>query len=114
HLMLANTTITTEYGEPGEYHGQSGSFGPNGEIGGQLYWIREYNEAGNELHKYAQTHPFLNYLKDHPGAITAWVGGHSHIHTLKSKIDDLGIRVRIYGDSFIGVGALMDSHAGGK
>jgi len=114
HLMLANTTITTEDGEPGEYHGQSGSLGPNGEIGGQLYWIREYNEVGNELHQYAQTRPFLNYLKDHPGAITAWVGGHSHIHTPKSKINERGIHVRKYEVSFISVGALTDSHAGGK
>lgn len=113
HHMPALTTITTEDGEPGEFHGKSGSVGPNGEIGGQLYWIREYNKEGKEINQYAQTRPFINYLKDNPGAIAAWVGGHSHIHTSDQEINGRGIHVRKYGVSFISIGAITDSHAPG-
>jgi hypothetical protein len=113
HHMPAFTTITTDDGEPGNYHGKSGSVGPRGETGGQLYWIREYNQAGEEVNQYAQTRPFLNYLKDHPGTIAAWLGGHTHIHTPESSINGRGIHVRKYGVTFISVGALTNSHAGG-
>jgi hypothetical protein len=113
HHMPAFTTITTEDGEPGEYHGKSGSVGPNGETGGQLYWIREYSQEGKEVNQYAQTRPFLNYLRDHPGAIAAWIGGHTHIHAPESEINGRGMHVRKYDVTFISVGALTDSHAGG-
>lgn len=113
HLLPANTTITTDDGEPGAYHGKSGSLGPKGEIGGQLYWLREYGEEGEEINQYAQTRPFLNYLQDHPGAIAAWIGGHSHIHGPDAIINGRGISVRKYGVNFLSVGALTDSHAGG-
>jgi hypothetical protein len=113
HHMPAFTTISTDNGEPGNYHGKSGSVGPHGEMGGQLYWIREYDQDGKEVNQYAQTHPFMNYLKDHPGAIAAWVGGHTHIHNPENSINGRGIHVRKYGVTFISVGALTDSHAGG-
>lgn len=112
HLMPANTTITTDDGEPGEYHGASGSVGPNGETGGQLYWIREFDDEGKEINQYAQTRPFMNYLKDHPGAIAAWVGGHTHIDSPEAEINGHGIYATKYGVTFISVGALTDSHAG--
>ena len=113
HHMPAHTTITTDDGEPGNYHGKSGSMGPHGETGGQLYWIREYNQKGEEINQYAQTRPFLNYLQDHPGAIAAWIGGHTHIHTPESSVNGRGPHVRKYGVTFISIGALTDSHAGG-
>jgi|GEM_PF-1417555 len=113
HHMPKLTTITTEDGEPGQYHGKSGSMGPEGETGGQLYWIREYNKEGKEINQYAQTRPFLDYLKDHPGAIAAWIGGHSHIHTPHSEINGRGLQVKKYGVNFISIGALTDSHAQG-
>lgn len=114
HHMLAFTTTTTEDGEPGEYHGKSGSMGPNGETGGQLYWVREYDQKGVEINQYAQTRPFEDYLKDHPGAIAAWIGGHSHIHTPESKTSDFrGIQINKYGVNFISIGALTTSHQPG-
>ncbi len=113
HLLPVNTTISTENGEAGDYHGKSGSIGPNGEIGGQLYWIREYDRQGKEINQYAQTRPFLNYLRDHPGAIAAWIGGHTHIDSPEAMINGRGISVRKYGVTFLSVGALTDSHAGG-
>jgi hypothetical protein len=113
HNLPAFTTITTDDGEPGNFHGKSGSMGPNGEVGGQLYWIREYNQAGEEVNQYAQTRPFTNYLRDHPGAIAAWVGGHTHVHHPEDSIHGRGIQVRKYGVTFISIGALTDSHAGG-
>jgi hypothetical protein len=113
HHMPAFTTITTDDGEPGNFHGRSGSVGPRGETGGQLYWIREYNQEGVEINQYAQTRPFINYLKDHPGSIAAWVGGHTHIHHPENSINGRGLHVRKYGVTFISIGALTDSHAGG-
>jgi hypothetical protein len=110
HLLPRNTTITTDDGEPGDYHGSSGSLGPNGEVGGQLYWIREYDESGTEIMQYAQTRPFLNYLADHPGAIDLYIGGHSHITEPDASINGRGLSGRKYGVSFISVGAITTSH----
>lgn len=112
HLLPRNTTITTDDGDPGNYHGSTGSIGPNGRIGGQLYWLREYDESGSEIFQYAQTRPFLDYLQDHPGAISMWLGGHSHIGSPEEVINGRGIYVRKYGVTFISVGALTDSHGG--
>ena len=114
HLLPRNTTITTDDGEPGNFHGPSGSMGPNGEIGGQLYWIREYNTLGEEIFQYAQTRPFLDYLQDHPGAIAAWIGGHTHVDSPEQAINGRGISVRKHDVTFISVGALTDSHGGGN
>lgn len=121
HLMPMNTTIATKAGEverdsgkPYPYHGNSGSVGPDGEIGGQLYWIREYNDQGKEINQYAQTRPFLNYLKDHPGAIAAWVGGHTHVNSPETTTNGRGIYVRKYDVTFISAGALTDSHGEGN
>ena len=112
HLLPRNTTVTTDDGDPGNYHGSSGSVGPNGKIGGQLYWIREYDESGAEIFQYAQTRPFLDYLQDHPGAIAVWIGGHSHIGSPEEVINGRGIYVRKYEVTFLSVGALTDSHGG--
>jgi hypothetical protein len=112
HLLPRNTTITTDDGEPGNYHGPSGSIGPNGEIGGQLYWIREYNDAGVEVRQYAQTRPFSDYLRDHPGAISVWIGGHSHVGSPEEVINGRGIYARKYDVTFLSVGALTKTHAG--
>jgi len=114
HLLPRNTTITTDDGDPGEFHGPSGSVGPNGEIGGQLYWIREYDENTNEVMQYCQTRPFLDYLRDHPGAIDIWSGGHSHIETPVQSINGRGIAVRKYGVTFLSVGAITRTHSGGE
>lgn len=110
HNLLRNTTLTTDDGEPGNYHGDSGSLGPNGETGAQLYWLREYDEAGREVRQYAQTRPFLDYLRDHPGAIAAWIGGHTHVNAPDDVINGRGIYVRKYGVTFLSVGGLTVSH----
>jgi len=113
HLLPRNTTVTTDDGEPGNYHGPSGSVGPNGLIGGQLYWLREYDESGREIRQFAQTRPFLDYLRDHPGAIAIWIGGHTHVKTPDQQINGRGIHVRKHGVSFLSVGGMTSSHAAG-
>jgi hypothetical protein len=113
HLMPGHTTISTDDGEPGNFHGAHGSVGPNGQIGGQLYWLREYDDSGREIRQYAQTRPFLDYLRDHPGAIAAWIGGHTHVNSPEETINGRGIYVRKHDVTFLSIGALTGSHAGG-
>ena len=114
HLLPANTTIATTTGNQRLFHGRSGSVGPKGQMAGQLYWIREYDKQGNEVQQYAQSRPFINYLRDHPGAIAAWIGGHTHVDFPEQMLDYRGIYVLKYGVSFINVGALTESHGGGE
>jgi hypothetical protein len=113
HLLPANTTIATTAGNQTHFHGRSGSVGPEGQIAGQLYWIREYDSDGEEIMQYAQTRPFLNYLRDHPGVIAAWIGGHTHVDFPEQMLDYRGIYVRKYGVTFLSVGALTKTHGGG-
>lgn len=113
HLLPRDTTITTDDGDPGNYHGPSGSVGPNGLVGGQLYWLREYDESGREIRQFAQTRPFLDYLRDHPAAIAIWIGGHTHVKTPDQQINGRGIQVRKYGVTFLSVGGMTSSHAAG-
>ena len=114
HLLPANTTIATTTGNQRLFHGRSGSVGPKGQMAGQLYWIREYDNEGNEIQQYAQTRPFINYLRDHPGAIAAWIGGHTHVDFPEQMLDYRGIYVLKYGVTFLSVGALTESHGGGR
>jgi hypothetical protein len=114
HLLPGNTTIATTAGDQSHFHGRTGSMGPGGQISGQLYWIREYDKHGQEIMQYAQTRPFLDYLRDHPGAITAWIGGHTHVDFPEQMLDYRGIRVRKYGVTFLSVGALTQSHGEGE
>lgn len=126
HILPANTAIATKAGEiqrpsPDKqiswnkvFHGLSGSAGPEGSVGGQLYWIREYDDRGKEIKQYAQTRPFMDYLRDNPGAVAAWLGGHTHVDYPEYSISGRGIFVRKYDVTFINVGALTDSHGGGE
>lgn len=113
HQMLPYTTIDSEDGDQGNYHGSTGSIGPHGEVGGELYWIREYNDNGEEVAQYAQTWPFLNYLRDHLGAVSIWIGAHTHVNAPESKIDGRGIYVRKYNVTFLNIGSLTVSHGPG-
>ena len=114
HLMPANTTIATTTGDQSQFHGRSGSVSPDGQIAGQLYWIREYDKEGMEIQQYAQTRPFMDYLRDHHCAITAWIGGHTHVDFPEQMLDYRGIYMRKYGVTFLSVGALTARHGGGS
>lgn len=108
HYMLKDTTVASgEYegfqlNQDGNYkslyHGYYPESTPKG--ASYLYWVDSKQDA----------QAFENYLKEHPGATSIWLGGHTHTHPSDHKGGKTHIE-RKWGTVFINVASLSKHHA---
>lgn len=100
HHMLKETTVASGpwEGVDGGYHGRFEDGAPLG--ASYLYFVGGVPDAGS----------FEKYLAEHPGAISMWLGAHTHTH----PDDRHGGRSHIetkWGVNFVNVSALARFHA---
>ena len=81
HYVLKNTTVAS-----GDWEGMSkdenGNWYPH--YHGNTRYIKEGTPIGASYLYWVDSKPdsaaFENYLKEHPGAVQIWIGGHTHTH----------------------------------
>jgi hypothetical protein len=107
HYVLKDTTVasgdwegmrrTPDGGWKTHYHGYKPLGTPIG--ASYLYWVDSVRDSG----------AFENYLRDNPGAIDMWLGGHTHTHPDDTYGGKSHIEQR-FGVWFANIGALTAFH----
>ena len=80
-----------------KYHGYFPEGTPNG--ASYLYWVDSKPDA----------QAFENYLKQHPGAIAMWLGGHTHTNPDDTTGNKSHVETK-WGVHFVNVSALTQYH----
>jgi len=107
HYMLKDTTVASGAWEgmrknaagnwTSGYHGYKPQGTPEG--ASYLYWVDSVPDA----------QAFERYLEKHPGAVTFWLGGHTHAHPDATDGGKSHIETR-WGTHFVNAGALTRYH----
>jgi hypothetical protein len=107
HYMLKDTTVASGEWEGmrkgpdgnwiGHYHGYKDRGAPKG--ASYLYFVDSIPDAGL----------FEGYLRDHPGAVALWLGGHTHTHPDDRHGEKSHVETR-WGTHFINASGLTRHH----
>lgn len=107
HYMLKNTTVASgdwegmRRNEQGDWRTHYHGYYPNGTPQGAsyLYWVDGKPDSG----------AFEQYLAANPGAVSIWLGGHTHTHPDDTYGDKSHIEQR-WGTTFINAASLTRYH----
>ena len=91
------------------YHGYFAEDGEHNKGAGYVYWLVDESQQPADVRPDAQV--FESYLRDHPGAVDLWIGGHTHSDPDDSKNGRRHI-MKKWGTWFVNCAALCKHHGG--